>query len=36
MNLEEFWQIIAESRHDFDPARRDGNMERQAKMLPLP
>lgn len=33
MNLEQFWQIVAESRQDFDPGHRDGNMEKQAKRL---
>lgn len=33
MNDEGFWQIIDASRRDFDPALRDGNMERQATLL---
>jgi len=33
INVEEFWRIVAESRQDFDPGRRDGNMDRQATRL---
>lgn len=33
MTHEQFWQIIAESRRDFDPNRRGGNMNFQAKRL---
>jgi uncharacterized protein DUF4240 len=33
MNLETFWEIISESRREFDPQRRDGNMDRQRAVL---
>lgn len=33
MNVEQFWQLVAESRSDFDLGRRDGNMQRQAERL---
>ncbi|PAY16369.1 molybdate metabolism regulator [Rhodopirellula sp. SM50] len=33
MNLERFWDIIAQSRSDFDPNRRDGNMDSQVTHL---
>jgi hypothetical protein len=33
MNIDRFWEIIGLSRREFDPARRDGNMERQLQEL---
>src|SRR5262245_673914 len=33
MTNNQFWQIIADSRRDFDPNRRDGNMDLQAERL---
>lgn len=30
---EAFWRVIHQSRRDFDPALRDGNMDRQAHSL---
>ena len=33
MTLDRFWNIIADSRRDFDPARFDGNMALQAGRL---
>jgi hypothetical protein len=33
MTHDHFWNIIADSRRDFDPNRRDGNMRLQAKRL---
>ncbi|EMI18784.1 WGR domain protein [Rhodopirellula maiorica SM1] len=33
MNDERFWTIIAESRSEFDPNRRDGNMDSQVARL---
>ena len=33
MTHEQFWQIIADSRTDFAPNRRDGNMDLQAERL---
>ena len=33
MTEEQFWKLIEQSRHDFDPERRDGKMERQKTIL---
>ncbi len=33
MTEEDFWQLIDESRRDFDPGLRDGNMQRQMANL---
>lgn len=33
MNLERFWTIIADSRSEFNPSRRDGNMDSQVARL---
>ena len=33
MDVSRFWQIIEESRSDFDPHRRDGNMDLQVMRL---
>jgi hypothetical protein len=33
MNEKEFWRLIHESRKDFDPELRDGNMDRQIANL---
>src|SRR5262245_22449335 len=33
MTEEAFWHIIEQSRREFDPALRDGNMDRQAELL---
>ena len=33
MNEARFWQIISDSRSDFDPELKDGNLDRQAERL---
>jgi hypothetical protein len=33
MTRDQFWNNIAESRRDFDPSRRDGNMDLQVERL---
>ena len=33
MTHDKFWSIIADSRRDFDPKRRDGNMALQAERM---
>lgn len=33
MDHDQFWKVIADSRQDFDPKRRDGNMDLQAQRL---
>jgi len=33
MNTARFWTIIGQSRTDFDPGLRDGNMDRQVERL---
>ena len=36
MTEDQFWQLIADSREHFDPARRDGNMDRQTEWTERP